>query len=614
MAFPRTRLHATWLARLLGLVFPFARGRGYWSGHAASSVTLERGSAVADLEGSSDSRQRVAQQITEEDERAAGAIAVAGLSTLDMDDLLDRLVTRMVEVSHASVGGILLLDEAKGLLRPGAYHGLSNRDLGNLEIPLGEGFAGRVAVERRPIAISGVQVDFTVVNPYLRERGVRSMLGVPIAVGDRLLGVAHVDRLDNHIFTPVEITRLQGMAAQAALAIYHALLHRQLESANQQLATANQRLHGVISAIPAGVLILDAPHGNVLIANAAAQRMWAHPVSSRGGIAKLQSSLGLYHLSGEPYEPLELPMVRALQKGETTVGEEVVVRQPDGAETIALLSSAPLLGSDGVPEGAVAVFQDTSNLELERLKDQFVSVTAHELFTPLTVVKGTAQLLMRRLNEQGDADGIVVDGLRAIDGRANWMTYLLRKLVDAAELQMGPLNLRRGRVDLVLLAEAVCRRLQLTTGKHEIVCLTNASRLIGLWDRDRLDRVLANLLENAIKYSPNGGRVEVHVDTVYQADPFDPSVGGDGRRWALISVKDTGLGIPRAQQAYLFRRFYRAGPAEYQPSSGLGLGLYISNRIVAAHGGRMTLESEEGQGTTFTFALPVQGDETDAGL
>jgi signal transduction histidine kinase len=117
--------------------------------------------------------------------------------------------------------------------------------------------------------------------------------------------------------------------------------------------------------------------------------------------------------------------------------------------------------------------------------------------------------------------------------------------------------------------------------------------------------VLTNLIENAIKYSPDGGRVEVSVTRVAGHHPFERQNGANKREWAVVRVKDHGQGIPRDQQPHLFRRFYRAGLASYPESSGLGLGLYISNRIVAAHSGQMTVESVEGEGSTFAFALPL---------
>lgn len=602
---PRVKSYPGWLARVLGLISPLFRQRGRFQAPYSPSGTANRHLSTTDADILSGERARLTRQIEDEDRQAAGAIAVAGLSTLDLDDLLQRLVVRMVEVSGATVGGILLLDETDGTLHPGAYHGLPVEDLHAIKVPLGKGFAGRVASERRPLTLRDADRNPDLVNPYIRQRGIKSMLGTPILVGERLLGVAHVDRLDDHVFTPMEVRRLKGMAAQAALAIYHVMLHQQLEAANRELASANRRLQEVISATPAGVAILGAPEGRVIAANGAAERLWGHPLVPEAGAAELATAYGLFHLNGEPYEASDLPMVRSLQTGETVAGEEVILRQPNGREILALLSSAPLRGDDGAVQGAVAVFQDTSGMELERMKDQFISVTAHELFTPLTVVKGTAQLLSRRLGASG-ADALALDGLRMIDGRANWMTYLVQKLVDAAELQLGPLHLRRGAVDLAPLTAAAVRRMQMTTRKHEVVFVGGVEHLLGHWDRERIDRVLTNLIENAIKFSPGGGRVEVSLAQVSAAHPFDRLDAGKRRGWAVVRVRDHGEGIPKERQAHLFRRFYRAGPAHYQESSGLGLGLYVSNRIVAAHGGQVTMESKVGEGSTFSFALPLE--------
>ncbi len=540
-----------------------------------------------------------------EEALAAGAMAVAGLSTLELGALLSRLVERMAQVSGAATAAILLLDEDEGTLRPGAYYGLAAAEAKDFRVPLGQGFGGRVAAERRPLALLDVQEDATLLNPHLRRQGVRSMLGVPLLVGDRLLGVAHVDHLDVHDFSPRETRRLQGMAAQAALAIHHAQLHEQLAAANRQLAAANQRLATIIANIPAGVAIFEAPSGRAVSANQAAESLWGHPLVPEAGLAELPVAYGLYRPNGELMAWEESPVARSLRQGETVLGEETLLRRRDGKEYLVLASSAPLLGSDGNIEGAVAIFQDTSGMELEKVKDEFVAVTAHELFTPLTIIKGTAQLLARKL-VRADCDDELAAGLRLIDGRANWMTYLIQKMIDAAELQLGPLPLRYGWVDLVALAKGAARRFQATTDKHQIVVLSEHERLLGFWDKERLDRVFANLVENAVKYSPNGGRIEIEIVRSEGRNPLAPLATADGRAWALVRVSDQGVGIPREQQAHLFRRFYRAGSERYQETAGLGLGLYICNRYVAIHGGQMHLDSEVGKGSTFYFSLPLE--------
>ena len=522
-----------------------------------------------------------------------------------MPALLGRLAERMAQISGASAAGILLLDEEEQVLRPGAYYGYGDEDLRGLRIPLGQGFAGRVAAERRPLAIPDVSRDSTLLNQSIRRRGIQSLLGVPIAVEGKVLGVAHVDRMERHNFTQSEVLRLSAMAAQAALGIQHAILYDRLRAANDQLAAANRKLETLIGTIPAGVAILEAPSGRVVSANAAAEQLWGHRPVLGAALEDLPAAYGLYRPNGDFYHWRSTPMARSLHSGQTMLGEDVLLRRADGRAYTVLVSSAALRDASGCIDGAVVIFQDTSGVELERVKDQFVSVTAHELYTPLTVIKGTAQLLERKAQQYG-INGEVTEGLEAIIGRTNVMSHMLQKLADASQLQLAPLRLRRSPTDLVAISRLAIQRFQPTTRAHEIVLASKLERLVGYWDRDRLGRVLANLLENAIKYSPGGGRVEVSIRRVRQGTRQGDECVAPYRRWVVVRVKDEGLGIPKEEQCHLFQRFYRAGPANYQESSGLGLGLYIANRIVTAHGGRMHVESAVGHGSRFFFTLPME--------
>ncbi|MHB1132188.1 MAG: sensor histidine kinase [Chloroflexota bacterium] len=541
-------------------------------------------------------------------------VAMGNLLRLDLPEMLSRLAERMVVASRANAGAILLLDEQAQALRAGAYYGYAQRDCPDCLIPLGRGFAGRVAAERRPIAITDVRDETDLVNPLLRQRKVRALLGVPIVADGRLMGVAHVDWLQMHESTPEEVRLLGAMAAQAALAIHYTSLHDHLTAANAELEAANRRLETMIGTMPAGVAIVAAPNGAVLSANAAAEQMWGQPLVVQGGLEQVSAPYGFFHLNGDAYAWRDLPMARSLQAGQTVLGEEVLLRRPDGHQFTALVSSAPLRDSSGQVDRAVVVLQDTSGLEVERAKDQFVAVTTHELFTPLTVIKGTAQLLRRRLQAAGtdQDDAAVAAALDTIVGRANLITHMLRKLADASELQLAPLQLRHDPTDLVSLARQTIQNFRAAANGHEFVLNAPRERVVGDWDRERLGRVLANLVENAVKYSPEGGRVQVTLRVIGGGPGSQRSSLAERGRWVVVRVKDEGIGIAKEQIENIFERFYRAGPAVYQDSAGLGLGLYTANRIVAAHGGRMHVCSRQGKGSSFFFTLPLDAAQAKA--
>jgi signal transduction histidine kinase len=181
------------------------------------------------------------------------------------------------------------------------------------------------------------------------------------------------------------------------------------------------------------------------------------------------------------------------------------------------------------------------------------------------------------------------------------LASLTEELLDLSRLQAGRLQLQRLPADIVPLVRQVVRRLQQTTARHQLEIQAPAEPLVALIDPHRLEQVLTNLIENAIKYSPQGGPIRVTV--ARDAGEQAPAV--------LISVQDHGIGIPRHQQGQIGGRFMRAENARAWGIEGTGLGLYLARALVEQHGGRLWFESEEGQGSTFFVRLPLLGEESE---
>jgi signal transduction histidine kinase len=235
----------------------------------------------------------------------------------------------------------------------------------------------------------------------------------------------------------------------------------------------------------------------------------------------------------------------------------------------------------------------------EAEKEAFLDAVAHDLGNPLTTVKGQAQLLRRRAR-QGRADLATLEtGLGAIEGATDRATRLIAELTDAARLEaQRPLDLRRIAVDLVALAEASIAESQAAAAGHPLHLETDIAEVVGVWDADRLTRVLENLVANAIKYSPAGSAVVVRVG---REEASDGPV-------AVLSIVDQGVGIPADDLPHIFERFRRGGNVAGR-IAGSGLGLWGSQRIVAQHGGTIVIDSTEGQGTTVTVRLPLNAGE-----
>jgi signal transduction histidine kinase len=231
-----------------------------------------------------------------------------------------------------------------------------------------------------------------------------------------------------------------------------------------------------------------------------------------------------------------------------------------------------------------------------QIRDQFLASVAHDLKNPLAGIKGYAQLLRRQtLRTNGPGSDRLVRGLGQIDHMVTRAIGQIDELLDVARLRASQaLELDAVPTDLVALARTLVQEYQEAASEHEIQLTASSEEILGVWDAGRLERVLANLLTNATKYSEPGSIVEVHVGS----DERWP--GG----WATLSVRDHGIGIPSADLPRLFESFYRASNAVGR-KPGTGLGLAGARHIVRQHGGTIDVESTEGVGSTFTIRLPV---------
>lgn len=223
-----------------------------------------------------------------------------------------------------------------------------------------------------------------------------------------------------------------------------------------------------------------------------------------------------------------------------------------------------------------------------RLRDEFLSVAAHELKTPLTNLRGHAELTMKRIAEGRIQDVRQVhEALQVIDRQVDRLSNLVQQLLDISRIEAGELALDLRPTDLVPLTRSVVQAMQAGATRHTLL-LQAPEELPAFVDPQRLQEVLYNLLDNAIRYSPQGGPVEVDLS------PIDSHA-------VRIAVRDHGIGVPPEQRQRLFTRFFQAAQ---RPAGGLGLGLYVSLRIVELHGGRIWAEFPEDGGSRFVVELP----------
>jgi PAS domain S-box-containing protein len=371
-------------------------------------------------------------------------------------------------------------------------------------------------------------------------------------------------------------------------------------------------LQQVLDVLPSSVYLVYGSDARLMLVNSTANRTWKADWQVNQPMLEFlaHNAIELADAQGRFISPNDLATLRAVQKGETTVQRQETIRYADGTNLPILVNAVPLPPSQHWSESpkrteplppspqpvALVVYQDVTALkEAEYLKDEFVGIAAHELRTPLAVLAGYADMLLTQ-TARGRGPKLSdwqQEALAEIKQATARLTTLTEDLLDVTRLQAGRLLLHCAPSNVVSLTQRVVAQMQQTTTRHQIEVRTTCSSLVADIDARRAEQVLTNLIGNAIKYSPQGGAITINITkkTTIQV--------------VQISVQDTGIGIPRHQQAQIFGRFIRASNALTWGISGTGLGLYLCRELVERQGGRLWFESEEGSGSTFFLTLPL---------
>jgi two-component system phosphate regulon sensor histidine kinase PhoR len=268
-------------------------------------------------------------------------------------------------------------------------------------------------------------------------------------------------------------------------------------------------------------------------------------------------------------------------------GGELTLRRDDGPTLVIRARRSPV-------RGVWLIMEDVSELRrLQRIRAEFIDNLSHELRTPLTTVSLLAETLVREADGAGEAiPARMRDRIGKIEVETDHLVQMVEELLDLSRIESGGPLVMLDEVDLGRLAVASVERLRLFAERQGVELRTDVPDDVPpvRGAEDRLGQVVVNLLHNAVKFSPDGGEVVVRVESSPQE--------------VVVSVEDHGVGIPRADQARIFERFYKADKARRR-GGGTGLGLAIARHVVEAHGGRIRVQSREGHGSTFSFALPV---------
>jgi len=368
---------------------------------------------------------------------------------------------------------------------------------------------------------------------------------------------------------------------------------KQAEARVQQLLGATEQwaaeMDATITAIADGVLICS-PQLEISRSNAAACELFGYPHAMLE--IPLSDWLALVQLQtpeGEQISSEETAVYHAAAMGVTTRGKIECFTRADGQRRWISVSAAPIRTADGELLGAVTTFADITALhELQQRQEDLLHIVSHDLRIPITVIHGHMELLETGL-QQRKLDGEFEVNTSTIDRNVHRLNNMIHDLVDMARLEGHQFALKWDKVPLQEYIPDLLIRLQTILPVDRINVDISPNLPPARADYNRLERILLNLLSNALKYSTEGS--PVHLQARRQDDEI------------LIAVSDRGRGIAPGDIPNLFERFYRAGSE--RRAEGVGLGLYITKLLVEAHGGQIRVESEEGSGSTFSFTLPV---------
>jgi len=505
-------------------------------------------------------------------ERMREATALHKVSNLLMRTLnLDQVLERVLDILQRTFGyldcAILLVEEETGELEVKAVRGDLQEAVGRMRFKIGEGIAGWVAARRTALNVPDVSQDPRCVEG-VEQTG--SEMAVPMIAGDSVIGVLDVQRAEANAFSDDDLRVLSSVAAQAGIAIERARLYAAERRLRAAIAEERAKLEAVIKGASDAIIVTN-EGGRVVLMNPAAEQVF----------------------DAEPGTWVDRPLETVVENADFLVLWRSCSMADDGfcSDEIPLADGRTLYAQTtpiaGV--GQMAIMRDITHLkELDRMKSEFVSTVSHDLGSPLQVIQTGAELIPKL----GPVNQAQRDAINDIVRMVTKTATLVRSLLDLGRVEAG-VGMEMQPCQLVTVVNEALVGLEERAKAKEIalqITLPQALPLV-MGNPIRLGQVVTNFVTNAIKFTPGGGTVTISARET------------EGE--VAIEVKDTGIGIALEDQAQIFDKFYRVKSAQVSRIEGTGLGLAIVKSIVDGHGGRVWVESELGQGSTFGFALPI---------
>ena len=525
-------------------------------------------------------------------------------SSLDLDRALNRTLALLNDAIGAEQGTIMLLNTEDNLLHFRAGYGYltdkASEEGRGFKLKIGEGLAGWVVEHREPALITDLFNDHRWVRASSSSLEHRSAIAMPLVVAEDVIGALLVFHRNPNYFSPELLNMVKAIAGQVAVAINNAHLYELIRDQAERLGSMLRReqedasrSQAILEAVADGVLVTGA-NSRISFLNSSAEKILS--LESRRVIGQsLDVFGGLFGKSAGPWMQTihdwsEAPA--AYQQGDT-FAEQIDLENGQ----IILVHLAPvILMNDFL--GTVSIFRDiTHEVEVDRLKSEFVATVSHELRTPMTSIRGYVDVLL--MGAAGALNENQAHFLNIVKNNTERLNILVNDLLDISRIESGRVTLSPQALDLREVAEDVIedvlRRSQ-EENKPMALSLDAPKKLPPVYgDVERVRQIMGNLVDNAYHYTPENGTITVQIH---------PQNGGNQIQ---VDVKDNGVGISLEDQRRVFERFYRGEHPLVLATPGTGLGLSIVKQIVEMHQGRIWMESSgvPGNGSTFSFTLPV---------
>jgi GAF domain-containing protein/nitrogen-specific signal transduction histidine kinase len=523
-------------------------------------------------------------------------------SSLDLDRTLNRTLSLLNDTLGAEQGTILLVNPEDNLLHYRAGYGyLSDRTSPSARaftLKIGEGLAGWVVKNREAVLAEDLYQDSRWVRSDASGQDHRSAIVVPMMVSEDAIGVLMVFHRRINFFNQEMLNLVKAIATQVSVAINNANLYELIRDQAERLGTMLRkeqveasRSQAILEAVADGVLVTG-PDNHITFVNTSTVR-----ILEVDEARLLGSPLDMFAgLAGAWIETIQLWSAEpALYKNAEMYAEQLTLANG----RIILVHLAPvILQNDFL--GTVSIFRDiTREVEVDRLKSEFVATVSHELRTPMTAIKGYVDILT--MGAAGALNENQMHFLDVVRNNIDRLNILVSDLLDISRIESGRVTLNTRSVNLYEIAEeVVTETLRRSQTENKPMALSvdapkNLPPVLG--DTDRVRQILSNLVNNAYNYTPENGTIHVNIH----------QENGD----LQVDVEDNGIGIKADDQARLFERFYRGEHPLVLATPGTGLGLPIVRQLIEMHKGKLWMKSTgiPGEGSTFSFTLPIEKEK-----